>query len=163
MNFYGSEQGFNNYMLDRDIDVPATDIAINAALLIASEWIDSKFRSSFDGEKVGYREQVREWPRIGHLDYNDDLIPSDEVPREIEHATYEIALRHMSSPGVLSIDYTPSLYSSVSVDGAVAAKFIQFGSVSEIQAQFSKVVEILSGLLSKTELSSKLSGSSNRV
>ena len=160
--FYGTATGFTAYHQKRDNSVPVdidTDEEIETALLVASEWVDARYRSEFQGWKTGDRAQVREWPRIGHVDYYGYSIPSTETPREIENATYEAALRHMLSPGVLSVDYTPGKYDSVSVDGAVSAKFARFGSASEIQTQFKTIAEILSGLLSNKGGSSNLTGS----
>lgn len=165
-DFYGTAAAFTAYHSARDNTVPAdvdTDAEIEVALLVASEWIDARYRSQFQGWKTAEREQLREWPRRGHVDYYGYLIPDDEVPREIQNAVYEIALRHLNSPGVLSIDYTPSVYDSVSVDGAVSAKFAKFGSASEIQTQFKTVAEILSGLLSAKGSSGNLTGSSVRT
>lgn len=165
-DFYGTASGFTAYHTARDNTVPAdidTDEEIETLLLVASEWIDARYRSKFQGWKTGERDQIREWPRRGHVDYYDYLIPDDQIPREIENATYEIALRHANSPGVLSIDYTPSLYDQVSVDGAVSAKFAKFGSVSEIQTQFKNVAEILSALIGEKNQSSGLSGSIERT
>ena len=164
--FYGTADEFTAYHQARDNAVPAdldTDGEIESALLVASEWIDARYRNEFQGWKVGERDQIREWPRYGHVDYYGYLIPSTQTPREIESATYEIALRHVNSPGVLSIDYTPSIYDQVSVDGAVAAKFAKFGSASEIQTQFKTVAEILSGLISEKHEGSNLTGDVFRV
>jgi len=165
-DFYGTADGFTAYHQSRDNAVPVdvdTDEEKETALLVASEWIDARYRSKFQGWKVGERDQVREWPRRGHIDFYGYLIPDTETPREIENATYEIALRHLNTPGVLSIDYTPSKYDQVSVDGAVSAKFAKFGSAHEIQTQFKTVAEILSGLISERDNSSSLTGDVDRV
>lgn len=165
-NFYGTASGFMSYHADRDNTIPPdidTDEEIEVALLVGSEWLDARYRNDFQGTKTGERAQIREWPRRGHVDYYGYLIPETETPREMLSATYEVALRHLISPGVLSVDYKPSLYDQVSVDGAVAAKFAKFGSASEIQTQFKTVAEILSGLISKPNEGSNLTGDVNRV
>lgn len=135
------------------------------ALLIASEWVDSHYRSYFMGLKTGGRDQVREWPRTGHYNYYDYLIPSDEIPQELRNAVCILAHYHLTNPGVLDAVYTPSLYEQVSVDGAIAVKYAKFSSVSEIQTQFQMVADFLSGLFQKSATmgANGLSGSTYRT
>lgn len=88
-----------------------------AALQRATDYIDGRYRyqlksgvwqSMFRGTKTDGRSQTLEWPRTGATDYEGVEIPDDEVPTEVENATYEAALRELVSPGSLSPDYTPS-------------------------------------------------------
>ena len=88
-----------------------------AALVRASAYIDGRYRfrlasgrwqSMFKGTKTGGRAQELEWPRTGATDYEGSEIPSNEIPREVEQATYEAALRELVSPGSLSPDFTYS-------------------------------------------------------
>jgi len=67
----------------------ATDKEIK--LLRASEFVDT-YRARFPGSKAGGRSQEREWPRRGAIDTAGDLIADDEIPSEVERATYEAAL-----------------------------------------------------------------------
>lgn len=163
-DFYGSASGFRSYHISRANDFPdLPDADIEAALLVSSEWIDNRFRLNFGGYKVLEREQLREWPRIGHYDSYGYLVPSSEVPREILSATYEMALRRLDDPAQLSIDFTPNKYKSVSVSGAVAVQYAAFTSASQVQKEFAIVGEILSGLLYYYSQSSSLSGAVNRI
>lgn len=57
----------------------------------ASDYVDS-YRSRFAGRKTGGRAQEREWPRADATDASGESIPDDEIPYEIEYATYEAAL-----------------------------------------------------------------------
>lgn len=86
-----------------------------AALVRASAYIDGRYRwrlssgrwvSMFRGVKTGARAQELEWPRTGATDYEGEEIATDEIPREVEYATYEAALRELVEPGSLSPDYT---------------------------------------------------------
>lgn len=163
-DFYGSADGFRTYHELRANDFPdLPDDDIEKALLVASEWLDNRFRANFGGYKVLEREQVREWPRIGHYDSYGYLVPSSSVPREILSATYEVTLRRLSDPAQLSIDFTPNKFKSVSVSGAVAVQYAAFNSASEVQKQFAIVGEILSGLLYYYSQGSIHSGAVNRV
>lgn len=147
--FYGDIVGFQSYHEDRNHELTpelmADDDAIRAALIVASEWIDSRFRSKFPGMKAGGRSQEREWPRKLAYDIHGEPI-GDEVPREIIAATYEAAAIAGTTPGALSVNWTPNKYASVSVSGAVSVTYGSIGSVDEAQTQFGIVNDILSVL-----------------
>ena len=110
MTIYGTLAASNTYHADRGNvawgDAESDDL-LNAALLRASEWIDARYSSRFEGWKTGRRSQVRSWPRSAAYDVEGEPIPSDEIPDEIERATYEAALRELITPGSLSPDVTP--------------------------------------------------------
>lgn len=162
-DFYGTVNGFTAYITERNI-TPASDDTnvIQTALIVASEWLDAIYRSSFPGLKVGQRDQQREWPRTGAQDIYGYSVPSDSVPREVEFATYEATLRQMATPGSLSLDYTPPKYKQASVTGAVAVTYSSFDSVRDAQIKFQKIDEHLSPIL-RASRDSGLVGSANRV
>lgn len=144
--YYGTPEGFEAYHAARGHTLPAMDADdILAALLVASEWLDARYRASFDGEKLGGREQIREWERRAAYDVHDDLLSG--IPREIEYATYEAAAIHGATPGALSVNFTPAKYKSVSVDGAVSVSYAVISSVSDLQTQYAIIGEILSPIL----------------
>jgi hypothetical protein len=69
-----------------------------AAMLRASEALDGIYGRRFTGRKVS-RSQVRAWPRYGAEDLCSlQVIPDDEVPTEIEHASYTLALQELLNP-----------------------------------------------------------------
>lgn len=162
-SFYGSVNGFNAYCIERGI-TPANDdnSVIQSGLIIASEWLDAIYRSSFPGLKVGQRSQEREWPRTGAQDIYGYSVASDAVPREIEYATYEATLRQIATPGCLSIDYTPPKYKQASVSGAVSVTYSSFDNVRDAQIKFQKIDEHLAPIL-RTNRDSGLVGSAARV
>ena len=47
------------------------------------------------------------WPRSGVVDCNGDTIPDDEVPVEVQQATFLAALAEYALPGVLTPTVTP--------------------------------------------------------
>ncbi|MFH7423074.1 hypothetical protein RA276_31690, partial [Pseudomonas syringae pv. tagetis] len=68
-----------------------------AALIRASAYNDGRYRkllasgmwqSLFPGVKTEGRGQAREWPRTGADDYAGNPIPDDQLPIELEQATY---------------------------------------------------------------------------
>lgn len=117
-DFYGTLAGADSYHADRgNAAWTGIDTVKQSALVRASAYIDGRYRlrwpsgrwvSQFSGTKAGGRAQMLEWPRNGATDYEDQLIPGDSVPIEVEQATYEAALRELVAPGSLSPDYSPS-------------------------------------------------------
>jgi hypothetical protein len=163
-DFYGSRTAFRTYHSTRGTDTTSyTDATVDAALIVASEFIDGRYGGLFIGLKTGEREQIREWPRTGAYDNYAYLIENNEIPREVENATYEAALKQLSSPGALFVDYQPSEYIEASVDGAVAVKFEKFNSVYDSQTLFAKVDNAIAGVLSPQLNMSRLSGLVGRV
>lgn len=87
-----------------------------AALTRASSYVDGLgqqpdgyggWRVLFPGTRTGGRAQGLAWPRTGAFDNEGTAIAANEVPREVELATYEAALREAAEPGSTSPDYTP--------------------------------------------------------
>lgn len=84
----------------------ASDTDTDAAIMRASSWL-SAF-PEWDGTMAcGRGLQGLAWPRSGVTDCNGDSIPDDEVPLEVQQATYIAALAELSTPGVLTPVITP--------------------------------------------------------
>lgn len=117
-DFYGSVAAADAYHAARaNTAWTGEEMAKQAALIRASAYIDGKYQfqnacgrweSLFPGVKTGGRAQTLQWPRTGATDNENSTIPPDEVPVEIEQATYEAALREIVTPGSLSPDYVAS-------------------------------------------------------
>lgn len=95
----------------------AAEVAREASLQRATDYIDGRYRmqtaggcwvSMFRGKRTAGRGQDLEWPRTGATDSEGSEIPDDEVPVEVEHATYEAALLELLNPGSLSPIFDPS-------------------------------------------------------
>lgn len=148
VDFYGTVADFNEYHTARGTDVSVySDVNVSAALLLASEWLDSRYQDAFGYYKTGRRDQVRTWPQIGYMDRFGYAVVSTAVPTEIEHATYVAAVKALQTPGVLNQDYTPNKYKRVAVDGAVSVEFNQFNSAFDAQTQFLLIDQILAPLI----------------
>ena len=114
-DFYGTVAAADAYHAARaNAAWTGDDVAKQAALIRASTYIDGKYQfqnacgrweSLFSGSKTGGRAQALQWPRTGAADNEGSAIPADEIPTEIEQATYEAALREIAAPGSLSPDY----------------------------------------------------------
>ena len=106
-NAFVSRAGLIAYATDYYPDLTvADDTDTDAAIMRASAWLTSF--PDWDGAmKCGRDLQGLAWPRTGVTDCNDDAVPDDEVPAEVEQATYLSALAELSSPGVLTPTITP--------------------------------------------------------
>ncbi|WP_367346453.1 DnaT-like ssDNA-binding protein [Stenotrophomonas bentonitica] len=113
---YGTLEGADSYHQARGNAAwgAGSDEARTGALIRATDYIDGRYRvllasgrwsSMFPGVRTAGRGQPNEWPRTGAVDYDGDLIQPDEIPDEVERATYEAALRELVAPGSLSPDY----------------------------------------------------------
>lgn len=119
MAIYGTLTDANAYHAERGNAAwaAATDPAKGAALQRATDYIDGRYRrqtatgcwvSMFPGKRTSGRAQDLEWPRTGASDSEGNPIPDDQVPVEVEHATYEAALLELTSPGSLSPTFDAS-------------------------------------------------------
>jgi hypothetical protein len=94
----------------------ADDETTDGAILRASTWLSTY--PEWDGSmKCGRGLQGQAWPRVGVTDCNGDAVPDDEVPFEVEQATYVASMAEYASPGILSPTITPGKQKkSVKVD-----------------------------------------------
>lgn len=169
MTNYGTAESFVDYHTSRGRDVPATwdDDFITAALLSASEWIDSIYGPSFIGYKTAGFLQDREWPRtaaVVNSSIPSYIIGTAEIPDRVVNAAYEAAWRQATTPGSLMVDYKPGKYKSVTIEGALSVDYRQFDSSSEIQVQIGQVDSLLWPFIDECSYGSisSLSGSSIR-
>lgn len=149
MAHYGSIAGADAYHSARgNADWTGNDSAKTIALQVASDWIDNTYRGDFPGYKVGGRAQEREWPRYDAYVNNgtfDEYIPSDEVPIEVEQATYEAALRQVVSPGSLAPDQDRAI-KRLKADTVE----LEYVAGSPLQTQFTAIENILAPVLSRS-------------
>lgn len=170
---YGDADGFVAYHEARGRSIPGTwdSESITAALLSASEWIDSVYGPSFVGHKTAGFTQAREWPRISATIRdtgkwgNYYTYATDAIPDRVISATYEAAFRQATTPGSLDVDYTPNKYKSVTIEGAISVEYASFSSASDIQVQIGAVDKLLWPLLdpSSSGAASNLSGPVGRI
>lgn len=119
-----------------------------AALLRSSEWLDGVYRSRWPGRRTEGRSQARDWPRIEAIDADGNAIASDEVPQEVEHATYAAALRELSKPGSLSPDIVIGQAKVLTaVKGIVWTPLRSFATTEDMAPTLTEVERVLSGLI----------------
>ena len=150
MAHYGTVVDFRSYHTARGVSTAAyDDAAVLIQLLVASEWLDAKYRSRYSGIKYGDRTQLREWPRSDAYDVNGWSISYEIIPEEVEHSTYEVTLKVLQTPDILNKDFTPSKYSQVSVTGAVHVQYLSNRDIADVQTRFASVEQTISPVLSR--------------
>lgn len=157
---YGNAADARVYWNARGFVVPVdwTDADVDSALQVASEWLDGKYETSFSGLRAAGRDQERAWPRTGAHDREGYSLPDNEIPREIVAAIYQAAFRHLTTPGQLSVDFTPAKYKSARVEGAVAVEYATYTYAADVQTQFAVIDAILAPILTGGGSGSSLSG-----
>lgn len=141
-NSYATEAVFESYCDDRGI-TPA-DGDVEPALVRATQWIDSTYRSRFQGQRVKLREQGLEWPRYGVADSNGFFVPYTAVPVEIIRATCEAAIRELAEAGSLAPDLDRAGNIKELAAGSVR---VVYGTNATAQTTFQIIDGILAGLL----------------
>lgn len=151
-NNYGNRADAITHWDERDYPVPGswTNEAIDAALLVASEWIDGRFEHAFSGRRANGRTQLRAWPRSGAFDVEGYSFSRTEIPRELLTAVYEAAFKQLAAPGSLTVDFTPTAYRRAAVDGAVSVEYMTYSAASEVQTQFPAVERAIAAILTGT-------------
>jgi hypothetical protein len=157
-DFYGTLAGANAYHAARgNAAWTGTDDAKTAALVRGSGYVDSLGRQQqpsgywlilWPGNKTGGRVQSLDWPRTNAADYEGNAIPADQVPIEVEQATYEAALRELTAPGSLNPDYVPAALVKREKSGPWEEEYFAPGEGSNpTQPVISAILDLLAPLL----------------
>lgn len=91
-NGYASVQTVRDYWADRNVTLSQPDAEVAAAIILATQYIDSNFK--FKGVVVDLGQPL-EWPREGAYNARGAAVPSDEVPEQVVYATAEYAKRQL--------------------------------------------------------------------
>ena len=146
---YGSVAGATAYHVSRAntgwADSPAD--AAEAALIRASVWLDGEYGHRLPGTKAT-GEQYRACPRTGGVDASGFALPDDVVWWQVEHATYEAALRELVTPGILSPDYTPAQGVKSETVGPISVTY-RDGTGTQWRPIASTVDDILASLIGR--------------
>jgi hypothetical protein len=149
------------YATKRALSFPGTDVPNSeAALRLATAFIDNTYRARFTGYRTYRRAQALEWPRVGAYVYipnnsSDmayaggydpayDYIGQNEIPVEIINATCEAAIREFTTPGTLSPDLDRGNAVKRLKAGSVE---IEYGASATATTTFQTIDLALSGLL----------------
>lgn len=157
---YGTLADANAYHAARaNAGWTGSDVDKLAALQRGTDFVDGRYRyqtaggcwrSMFRGTKTGGRAQAREWPRTGASDSDGNAIPDNEVPSEVERATYEAALRELTEPGSLSPDYVSAGQVTRETVGPITVQYASGqsdGAMTPNRPVVTGVDDILAGLI----------------
>lgn len=122
----------------------SSDEARTSALARASRSLDGVYGARFPGTKTGRRAQSLAWPRTGALDHcTGETIPANDVPAEIEHAAYALALAELRTPGATSPEVTPGrLVKRQKVEG-LEREFFGAGDGAQTSAEAMRPVNMM--------------------
>jgi hypothetical protein len=103
-NAFVSLADCDQYHLDRgNTSWIGTDEDKEAAIIRATSYLSRT--PHWSGYRVKGRDQALAWPRYDVMDGQWSVAP-DSVPVEVIHATCEVALRELTTPGTLNPDVT---------------------------------------------------------
>jgi hypothetical protein len=128
-------------------DASVTDEQRTAALVRASRSLDGQYGARFPGCPAAGRAQSLAWPRAGAFDFcqvPSEALPEDEVPAEIERATYALALVELRTPGASSPSFTPGrINKREKVEGIERERFSpNDGVLLSLSAQRAQLAEV---------------------
>ncbi len=141
-NAYVTETELGTYTDDRSITLATGDA--EAAIIRATNFIDSTYRQRFVGYRTHGRDQGLEWPRTGVLDAQYFPINGNEIPTEIKFATCEAAIRELTDPGSMTADLERGGAIKLLKAGSVE---IEYGANASAVTTYRIIDGILSGLL----------------
>lgn len=102
----------------------ATTTAKESALRTATEWIDDKYGTRFQGSRIQQRTQRLAFPRYG-VEVDQVVMDPSPLPRRLKEATIELAKRHIDQIAAGS-----SLADDVT-DGTLSSSSVTLGPISE--------------------------------
>jgi len=124
----------NSYVAIADVDTYTADHGADAlwdaaseaeqqeAVIEATQYIDAVYNARWLGLRTN-RTQRLAWPRAGIVDPDGYDVDSDDLPRALEEATIEAALRHFSE--------TDGLLADVAKPGGVKRERVKVGPIEE--------------------------------
>lgn len=149
-NSYASLDEANAYHTARgnNFTWAGIDIAKEAALIRATQWLDGRYGHRWPGTRWRLRLQALDWPRVDAYDRDAGLIDGSLIPVEVLNATCEAAMRELVTPGVLSPDLTPGTSKVlVEVKGIRWDRLRASAGVNDMTLTITAVDRILSPLI----------------
>jgi len=115
-NSYQTVGAFRNYWLDRNVEITEEDAAVQAALVICTQYVD--LSNSWRGTIVD-DDQTLDFPRYGVYDDEDRWIDQTTIPSRLINAVNEYAKKHLVS------EISPEFLA----DGDIIEKSSELGSL----------------------------------
>ena len=121
--------------------------------------------NSFDwmGFPLNARTQALAWPRSGVVDQYGYAIETSEIPKEVQQACAEAALRELVTPGSLTPDYTATERLESASVGPISVKYDMSRTDASAARTIMLIVRDLIGPFLAKGKGSRLSGETTRV
>lgn len=99
------------------------------AIVRATDYVDKRFGRRFRGEREN-KDQALEWPRLNAFDNDNFLLEgtTDEIPRQLQKAVAEYALRALALIKGTDADLVPD---DASTTGQVTSESVTVGPITE--------------------------------
>lgn len=119
------------------------------ALREATQYLDSKYGGRWRGRRVLFTQRL-DWPRFNVVDQDGVLLDSSDVPRELEDACAELALKVVGGTTLFPDVTSPgTIKSELNKVGPVTEQIEYMGGKSQL-TRFTLVDGILRRLLEET-------------
>lgn len=107
MAFYGTDQGFTDWLAAQGLTLPPDAPEPAVLRQLGSIYVDAAYGYKLTcSRRTGGWEQELEFPRTGHR-VNGQLLPSDLIPNAWIHASYRAAWLNATTPGWSTGEATP--------------------------------------------------------
>lgn len=99
MASYGTNEGFESWLVDQGLSLPDTAPSVDVLRQIGSIYVDAAYEYRLGcSERTGGFDQELAWPRTGHK-VNGQTVPSDLIPPAWINASYRAAYLQATNPG----------------------------------------------------------------
>jgi hypothetical protein len=132
-NAYITTEYMRQYHLDRGRDLTVspiyTDGELEVAIVIATDYIDTRWRKRFAGTPLEAPDQTTEWPRTDLTDdYGYDI---EGIPTNLKKACAEYALRAAANGQLVSDGPTPIVGGEQQPMGEVLSTSVTVGPITD--------------------------------
>ncbi len=115
------------------------------ALRVATQYLDAAYKLRWLGRRANELQRLA-WPRQDAIDTDSYLLPSDDLPRQLEEATAEAALLHITqSNGLMPTVQDPGIEREASKVGPIESD-ITYSSTQGIP-KFTIVDMLIRGII----------------
>lgn len=121
------------------------------ALRVATQYLDAVYRLRWLGRRTNETQRLS-WPRMGAVDSDEYVLPSDDLPRQLEEACAEAALLHITEAnGLLPPVSDPGIERENVAVGPLKSDITYSGTKTGVP-QFTIVRMLIKGLITQSGL-----------
>lgn len=124
---YGDDAGFEAYLDENGLTLPAGSPTLAVLRKVGSSYVDGAYEARLDcSSRAGGFEQPNAWPRVGHF-VNGNQVPDDLIPPAWVEASYRAAYLQAATPGWATGGTDPSRITKREKAGEVEREFFEAG------------------------------------